>query len=115
MAVYSLGSRLMRYLAWFVKIAIFLLLFAFTLKNTTPVPLYGLLDSHWEAPLIVYLLVFFVAGAVLGAFVMLPPLMRTRSELSDLRKQLKQAASVTSSAPISPDRVEPAQPLDAVV
>jgi putative membrane protein len=105
----------MRYLAWFVKIAVFLVLFAFTLKNTATVPLYGLLDSHWEAPLVVYLLVFFLAGALLGVLVMLPPLMRVRRELSALRKQVKQRAVVTTSAPLTPDRVEPAQPLDAVL
>ncbi len=56
----------MRYLAWLVYCAVFLALFAFTLKNTTPVTLHGLLDAHWDAPLVVFLFVFFVAGCVLG-------------------------------------------------
>lgn len=104
----------MRYLAWFVKIALFLLLFAFTLRNTSTVPLYGLVDSRWEAPLIVFLLVFFVAGAAMGAMAMLPMLMRSRRDLADARKQLRQFAAPTQPAHITPDRVEPAQPLDAV-
>ncbi|WP_374352515.1 lipopolysaccharide assembly LapA domain-containing protein [Chitinimonas sp.] len=104
----------MRYLAWFVKIAVFLLLFAFTLKNTAPVHLYGLLDSHWEAPLIVYLLVFFTAGVLLGMLAMLLPLLRTRRDLAQARKQIKQPQAASTPS-LTPDRVEPAQPLDAVV
>jgi uncharacterized integral membrane protein len=104
----------MRYLAWFVKVAVFLLLFAFTLKNTATVPLYGLLDARWDAPLIVFLLIFFAAGVALGAMAMLVPYMRARREVQALRKQLKQPVA-TQSNPITPDRLEPAQPLDAVI
>jgi len=103
----------MRYLVWFVRVALFLFLFAFTLKNTTPVVLFGLLDAHWQAPLVVFLLIFFIAGTLLGVCAMLPPYLRVRRELAQVRKQLKPVAE--KAAPVSPDLIEPAAPLDAVI
>ncbi|MBV8467894.1 MAG: LapA family protein [Burkholderiales bacterium] len=103
----------MRYLTWLVYCAVFLALFAFTLKNTTPVTLHGLLDAHWDAPLIVFLFVFFVAGCVLGLMAMVPPLVKAKRELAEVKRQIKR--DVERPAPISPDLVEPAVPLDAVI
>lgn len=103
----------MRYLAWFVKIVLFLLFFAFALKNTDTVTLNGLLGSKLQTPLIVLLLVFFVSGVVLGVLAMLAQVFSVRRELAETRKAL--AVYTNRPAPKSADRVEPAEPLDAVV
>ena len=104
----------MRYLAWFIKIVVFLILFAFAVKNTHRVVLYGLLDTSWQASLIVYLLLFFTLGAIAGVLTLLLPLTRLRRELQAARQQLAEAtASEPAAAAIR--RIEPAQPLDAVI
>lgn len=104
----------MRYLAWLVKIVVFLVLFAFAIKNTHPVLLHGLLATSWQAPLVVFLLLFFVLGAIAGVLTLLLPLTRLRRELQAARQQL---AETTATEPVAAAmrRIEPAQPLDAVI
>jgi putative membrane protein len=43
------------------------LLLAFAARNTEPVTLRFFFELAWQAPLVALLLVFFVAGAALGA------------------------------------------------
>ena len=48
----------MRALLWASRIVLFLFLFAFAIKNTEPVGVRFLLDTVWQAPLVIVLLVF---------------------------------------------------------
>ena len=75
----------MRYLSWIAKLALFLLLLGFALKNTESVAVRYFLGQEWRAPLSLVLLLFFGAGALLGALAVLGALYRTRRELNALR------------------------------
>jgi uncharacterized integral membrane protein len=102
----------MRYVGWFIKIVVFLLLFSFAVKNTTPVVLNGLAGASWTAPLVVFLMLFFAAGVLLGLAAMGVVVLRMRRELSNVRRELR--SFTERSAPRSLDEVEPTVPLDAV-
>ena len=58
----------MRLIAWFIKLAIFLILLGFALGNTEPVKMgfFGQQDITLTAPLVVFLLMFFLLGLLLG-------------------------------------------------
>lgn len=103
----------MRYLTLFVKIVVFLLLFAFASQNTHPATLNGLMGLKWESPLVLFLLVFFVMGAATGVLAMLVYVFRLRRDLAETKKQLRRY--IDRPAPKSAAEVEPSAPLDAVV
>ncbi|MBL8506871.1 LapA family protein [Chitinimonas sp. JJ19] len=111
MTVYS-KELSVRYLAWFIKIALFLFLFAFAIKNMAMVTLHGLLDMQWQAPLALVLFGAFVLGALAGVLAMLLQVARLKRELQQL-KQHKESGVPAVTEPA--DRVEPSVPLDAVI
>jgi len=76
----------MRFVTWTVRLLIFLFLLAFAVKNTDPVTLRFYFELAWQAPLIVLLLAFFAAGAVLGLAASLATLFRQRREIAQLRR-----------------------------
>lgn len=75
----------MRVLLWTCRAFIFLFLLAFAFKNTDLVDVRFLFDVSWQAPLIIVLLVFFAAGAVLGVLSLLGTVLGLRRELSRLK------------------------------
>jgi len=77
----------MRYLHWVLRILLFLVLLGFAIKNTDPVVVRYFLGWEWHAPLALVLLVFFVAGAVLGVMAAVAWLYRQRRELLQLRRE----------------------------
>ncbi len=79
----------MRILTWTIRIALFILLLAFAARNTEPVTLRFYFDLAWEAPLVVVLLAFFVAGALLGLLAALGAVLRQRRESARLRRELR--------------------------
>lgn len=103
----------MRHLAWFIRIVLFLLFFAFAIKNTDAVVMNGLLGARWESPLIVLLLLFFAVGVLLGVMAMTFHVIGVKRELAETRKALR--LYTDRPEPKQADRVEPAEPLDAVV
>ena|SRR5450631_4261313 len=78
----------MRVLAWTLRIILFLALFLFALKNTDTVSLRLYFDQVWQAPLVLVLLVFFVAGTVLGVLATLATVFRQRREIARLQHEL---------------------------
>jgi uncharacterized integral membrane protein len=94
----------MRVLAWILRIFLFLALFLFALKNTDPVSLRLYFDQVWQAPLALVLLVFFVAGAVVGVLATLATVFRQRREISRLRRELN---SHTREAPTADIEILP--------
>ena len=94
----------MRYLSWVLRILLFLFLFGFALKNTTPVTLRFYLGSEWEAPMAVVLLVVFAAGAAAGVAACLGHAYRQRQEVLDLRRELR-SKSVSPKSAIPDDAV----------
>ncbi|PHV11372.1 lipopolysaccharide assembly protein LapA domain-containing protein [Chitinimonas sp. BJB300] len=98
----------MRYLAWFARIVLFLLLFAFALNNAELVSVHGLFRSELRLPLIVLILLCFALGVLVGVSSMLLSQRRLRRQLQESQKRLR-------AKPTAPNEVEPVVPLDAVL
>ena len=82
----------MRVVAWIFNLLLFLVALGFALSNTTVTELRFFLlgdDVAWRAPLVIFLLLFFVAGAVIGLLAAFPSFFRNRRELSRLRRELR--------------------------
>ena len=79
----------MKYLLWFLRVLLFLVLLGFAIKNTDPVAVRFYLGGAWEAPLVFVLLVAFVVGAAAGVMASLGVVFRKRREIAGLRKELR--------------------------
>lgn len=87
-------------LTWALRFIIVSFLIVFAIQNTELVILRVMPGYFWEAPLVVVLLAFFAAGAVLGVLSVLGIIYRQRREIVRLKRELGKA-------------VEPAKPLSA--
>jgi putative membrane protein len=76
----------MRILIRVVWLVVFLLLFAFAVTNTANTELNFIGSMVWRAPLVVLLLVFFLAGFVFGVIALMPGWVRMQIELRRLRR-----------------------------
>ncbi len=97
----------MRVVAWLFRAILFLVALGFALSNTGIIELrfFGV-DAVWRAPLVVFLLAFFVAGAALGLLGVMPSLFRQRREVGRLRREIKHAAkTAASNAQLTPPDV----------
>ena len=98
----------MRYLVRALWLVIFLVLFAFAVANTgsSELRFYG--DFVWRAPLVVLLLVFFIAGFVFGVLALIPGVIRMRIELRRLRRLTAAAPLVNPPGgyPVAPDSIQ---------
>ena len=74
----------MRIVLWCLRVAVFILLLAFALKNTEPVSVRFFFESVWQAPLVIIVLVFFAAGAALGVLLLFGTLFGLRREVARL-------------------------------
>lgn len=90
---------------------LFLVFFGFSLKNTDEVVLHLFLNTTAKAPLILLLLAFFIAGAVLGVLAMTSTVLRYRrllvrekKEIEHRQKTAEAAARVRAQPPL-PDTV----------
>ena len=92
----------MRLLTWTIRIALFILLLAFAARNTDTVTLRFYFDLAWQAPLVVLLLAFFAAGAVLGLLAALGAVLGQRREASRLRRELRAAGAQPDDVPTLP-------------
>lgn len=106
----------MRILAWIFNILLFLLALGFALSNTAVTELrFSVLggDLVARAPLVVFLLAFFVAGVVVGLVVAFPAHFRHRREISRLRREARarerEMATVTTVLPAEPAGASPAR------
>lgn len=108
----------MRYLVWILRLAVFVVILMFALKNTGPVDVsfYG---DHVVSgvPLIVVMLIMLVLGAVLGWFITLPSLFRYRRDIARLKREKSQLqeklerAAAPDAEPAAPATVAPVAPL----
>ncbi len=101
----------MKYVSRFIAIILFVLFFGFALKNDQIVTLQYFFGYQQSAPLVIMLLLFFIAGAVLGALAMVPMIYRHRRDLSrhkktlaDIEKEREAAALASTQAP-QPDSI----------
>ena len=93
----------MRVLSWTLRIILFLALFLFALKNTDTVSLRLYFDQVWQAPLILVLLVFFVAGTVIGVLATLATVFRQRREIAQLQREVQSRTREHSPGPAVAD------------
>lgn len=96
----------MRFIAWFIRVVLFIAALGFALSNTGITELrFFAIDVVWRAPLVIFLLIFFAAGTALGLLGVVPMLFRQRREISRLRRELKGSARTSTAAqtPTPPD------------
>jgi uncharacterized integral membrane protein len=107
----------MRYLVWILRLAIFVIVLLFALKNTAPVDV-GFFGDHvlHQVPLIVVMLAAFVLGVIFGLLIAATAVLRRRREVNRLRRELARAQDAlshpqTAAAPLIPEAVAPLAPL----
>ncbi|SNS37608.1 Uncharacterized integral membrane protein [Noviherbaspirillum humi] len=94
-----------------VAVLLFIVFFGFALKNTQEVALQFFFDYRIYGPLVLILLGFFAAGAVLGVFAMLPSVLRHRREITrhkktiDVMQKEQEALKQARTQPPQPDSV----------
>ena len=88
----------MRYVAWFLKLALFALVVVFLAKNAEPVTVRYYLGNEWQAPLFLVLSIAFLAGVLLGIVASLGQVIRQRRELAALRRELRVPAGQAPGA-----------------
>jgi len=81
----------MKILVWGIRLALFLIFLVFAVQNTGAVSLRLLAGQVWQAPLVLVLLLFFAAGALLGISSLLGLVFRQRREISRLKAQAPSA------------------------
>ncbi|MBI3067364.1 MAG: LapA family protein [Betaproteobacteria bacterium] len=92
----------MRFVLWLIKIALFMLVLSFAVKNTDPVTVRYYLGVEWQAPLIFVLLVLFCGGVVVGILASLFFMFRQRREIVALKRELRAKAHAASDAAAPP-------------
>ncbi|MFT3804936.1 MAG: LapA family protein [Burkholderiaceae bacterium] len=94
----------MRLISWIFRIFLFLVALGFAVTNTTATDLHFFgMETVWRAPLVIFLLLFFAAGTVMGLLAVFPMLFRYRREIGRLRKELKLNAQPATPVPPSAD------------
>lgn len=79
----------MRYLVWVLRLAVFLVVLLFALKNTEPVQVSFFADHTLSnVPLIIVMLVAFLLGLLLGLLLMILALMRKKREITRLKRDI---------------------------
>lgn len=99
----------MRLISWIFRIFLFLIALGFAVSNTeiTKLNFFGM-STPWSAPLVLFLLVFFAAGTIVGLLAVVPMVYRYRREIGRLRKELKLNAQTPPVVGPSPDVPTPA-------
>jgi uncharacterized integral membrane protein len=79
----------MQFVLWLMKLALFVFVLAFAVKNTDPVAVRYYFGGEWQAPLVFVMLVAFAAGVAAGLFAALTQIFRQRREISALKRELR--------------------------
>ncbi len=79
----------MRYINWILRVAVFIALLGFAVKNDQQVTLYYYFGYEWQASLVMILLIFFAAGTIAGMLSMVVKVLKQRREISRLKRDLK--------------------------
>ena len=89
----------MRYLIWLLRLALFILLFGFAIKNNQPVTLYYFLHWQWHTSLVMLLLLFFMLGVVVTAFALIVNVLQQRREIARLQAALQVQTQLAADPP----------------
>ncbi|MGB9092880.1 MAG: lipopolysaccharide assembly protein LapA domain-containing protein [Gallionella sp.] len=93
----NLTGYAMRYLNWIIRVLLFIALLGFAAKNDQPITLKYFFGYEWQSYLVVALLIFFTAGAVVGVFAMFPKMVQQRREIAALKRQLRAREKLAES------------------
>jgi uncharacterized integral membrane protein len=78
----------MPYLNWILRVALFIVLLGFAVKNDQPITLRYFFGYEWQSSLVIVLLIFFAAGAAVGVLSMLPNVLKQRREIARLKRDI---------------------------
>jgi uncharacterized integral membrane protein len=95
----------MKFIAWLIRVLVFVLLLVLALANTQSATLNFLAGYAWQAPLILIGLVFFVVGLLAGLVSLLPQVFRLRLENGRLKRDLRAARE--TPAPVAEPPMPP--------
>lgn len=79
----------MHYFNWLLRTVLFFVLLGFAVKNDQSVTLRYFFGYEWHAPLVLVLLIFFVAGAVVGILAMFTNVLQQRRKISNLQEKIR--------------------------
>ena len=79
----------MRYITWIFRAVLFITLLGFAYKNNQSVTLSFFFGYEWQSTLVIVLLVFFAAGAVMGILAMLPYVLKKSREMAALKRDIR--------------------------
>ena len=92
-------KKILRFLQWSLKAAIFFTLFAFALNNPGDITLHFFFGTQWTGPLVIMVLGVFTLGVIVGVLGMLPKWWRHRralKKMQDAHTNLLQTPSPSS-------------------
>jgi len=97
----------MRYVNWLLRALLFLILLGLAVKNDQPVTLHYFLGYAWQTSLVVIMLLFFIAGAIVGMLAVFGSVLRQRRENAALKRELRLKnklieAGEAASSPVQP-------------
>ncbi len=96
----------MRTLTWLFRAILFIFLLSFAVKNDQPVVLHYYFGYEWQTSLVVVLLVFFMAGVVVGLLAMLVSLLKHKQEISSLKRELRLKSKLADAGDSQPRTVQ---------
>ena len=99
----------MIYLIWFLRVALFVVLLGFAVKNDQPVTLRYFFGYEWQSSLVIVLLIFFAAGTAVGVISMLAIVLGQRRDIARLKRDIKLKDKLTD---ISDMRKNPSSPTE---
>jgi putative membrane protein len=79
----------MPYLNWILRVALFIVLLGFAVKNDQPITLRYFFGYEWQSSLVIVLLMFFAAGSAVGVLSMIPNMLKQRREISRLKRDIR--------------------------
>jgi lipopolysaccharide assembly protein A len=92
----------MRTLILALKLALFLVVLTFAVRNTDVVTVRYFLGWEWQSPLIFVMLIAFCAGIALGLLAALPKLFRQRREIATLKRERVSSRSEADARSLTP-------------
>ena len=94
----------MRVVSWILRVVIFAAALLFAAANIKTNVELNLGVEQFTAPLVLFLLIFFVAGVVTGLLSVVPTVFRHRREIGRLKREVKaNAKAVAATMPPTPD------------
>jgi uncharacterized integral membrane protein len=76
----------MHILMWVLRALVFLLLLGFAVKNSGLVTVQFFFGAQWQVSMVILMLGFFAAGALIGVLSVLSKVFRQRREISRLQR-----------------------------